>query len=158
MHYIWGTGTLYLDWRDAGLGRATATLWFCVLYMPVVPIRKSVIQFGPRAGRGWLVPLTLIYEFSTIERLPLRFIECLKTLFVSWIVRPIIAFGPWVIGGLINAGVHKITPERLHSEEWFRVVSQTAFGCGAVWLLVYPAILLVRHMPSHLHKKFYRGD
>ena len=69
--------------------RATATLWFTLVFLPVVPLRRYYLQFLPPRGNG--------FTYRILERRRFDLWDLFKTYAFGWVVYPLIILWPFPI-------------------------------------------------------------
>jgi hypothetical protein len=102
-----GFGTLYYGWRHFKGGTATATKWFALSWIPVVPLYRQRLRVltdfendksGSSLG-GFAVAQRDTYQ--VLERLPLSVKEIVVTLAKTYMGLPLILFGPMLLVSII---------------------------------------------------------
>lgn len=116
-----GIGTGFLGWRHRPDGVSTATLWFTVAYLPVIPLRRfrlrnltdfdaerSPTVFETTAallgGIAWTDPIEIL------DRLPLQWQEIVATYLRCYVLVPLLCLWPialtrFVFGWLEGQGI-----------------------------------------------------
>jgi hypothetical protein len=95
-----GFGALYYGWRHAADGTATATKWFCLSWLPVIPIGREKLRvltdFRNEAVKPELGGLVMsqVNYYEILEKLPLSLKEILITLAKTYIGIPALLLGP----------------------------------------------------------------
>lgn len=64
---------------------ATATQWFTILFLPIIPLVRYYVQFLPPEGSE--------YSYIILSKDKLNIKEILKTYLFGWIIVPILLFG-----------------------------------------------------------------
>ncbi len=86
---IHGIGTTLLGVSEQDSENcATATQWFTVLHLPVLPLTRLHVQFLPHTGSG--------FSYAVLNRESPRRAEVLTTYFFGWIVMPLLVLGPLI--------------------------------------------------------------
>lgn len=67
-------------------GESTATLWFTIAYLPILPIKRYIIK---RA-----ITKASIFRYTIIQKTPLKIKEIFIVYFLGWIVTPIFLLWP----------------------------------------------------------------
>ncbi len=102
-----GFGTSYYGWNHTDDGTSTATLWFCLSWVPVFPLMRQRLkvltdfnneEINSELG-GLIVSQSNYYEI--LERLPTSYSEILITFLKTYIGIPLILFGPMVVLAII---------------------------------------------------------
>lgn len=97
-----GFGTLYYGWRHSADNTATATRWFAVSWVPIIPLRRERLRVltnfnnpgqNIRVELGGLV-ISQVDHYELLERLPLSLGEVLVTLAKTFIGLPLLLLGP----------------------------------------------------------------
>jgi hypothetical protein len=84
-----GVGTTFLGISPMDTeGVATATWWFTLFYLPIVPLGRRRVRFLPHKGTG--------FSYQELERLPLNGREIALTYLTGWLFFPLLIFGPLV--------------------------------------------------------------
>lgn len=82
-----GVGTKYHGFRNTTPdGVSDVTLWFVLLYFPIIPLRSNRIRCS-KGKDGHIY-------FSILEKIPMNLSSVLTTWFFGWIVTPILWFWP----------------------------------------------------------------
>ena len=84
-----GIGTMWLGASGREGNECYATLWFTVLFAPMIPIRRARLQLLPHHGAG--------FSYRELEKTPLAGREILSTLMFSWLLIPVLALGPLIL-------------------------------------------------------------
>lgn len=100
-----GFGTLYYGWRHAQDGTATATKWFAISWVPVIPLYREHLRVltdfkkdhkNVKAELGGLVVGT-VDKYQILKRLPLSAQEVAVTLAKTYIGLPALLLGPAIL-------------------------------------------------------------
>lgn len=100
-----GFGTLYYGWRHAQDGTATATKWFAISWVPLIPLYREHLRVltdfnndhkNVKAELGGLVVGT-VDKYDVLERLPLSLQEVAITLAKTYIGLPLLLIGPAIL-------------------------------------------------------------
>ena len=99
-----GFGTLYYGWRHAPDGTATATKWFALSWVPVIPLYREKLRVltkfnakrDTRPAPGGL-GVSQIDRFELLEALPLSAKEVAITLARTYIGIPALLVGPMLL-------------------------------------------------------------
>jgi len=84
-----GIGTTFLGISPMDeTGVATATKWFTLIYVPIVPLSRHRVRFLPHKGSG--------FAYQELERLPLNGREIALTYLMGWVVFPLLILLPLV--------------------------------------------------------------
>ncbi len=102
MSSFYGIGTNYLGWKVGEDGVPTATEWFVVFYLPIVPIgrkRLYVVSLEDSVGGipGINGTFTLSGKYRILEDLPIKFSEVLWTYFFGYVLVPLILMVPLLV-------------------------------------------------------------
>jgi hypothetical protein len=102
-----GIGTRLLGWTHHEDGTATATVWFTLLFLPILPLSRYALlspraeDFEPaasvaQAAQG-LGTMTLTTEYRFLERLPLSGGEVFGTYLFAYVLLPLKLFAPLAV-------------------------------------------------------------
>ena len=104
MATINGIGTLRYDWQKRGDGTADATVWFVILLLPALPIRREHVKVhkGAPIPAGFLDHIGAMIGFGSgfhshievLGRSPLKLLRVLRTYFLGFVVVPLICLSP----------------------------------------------------------------
>ena len=87
MSTINGIGTTLLGVSDQDEEHvATATSWFTILYLPIIPLKRLRVRFLPHKGSG--------YRYQILQQEPLHWGEIGKTYLAGWLLIPLLIFWP----------------------------------------------------------------
>jgi len=118
-----GFGTLYYGWRHASDGTATATKWFAISWLPVIPIERHHLRvltdFSNQKQSikselgGFVVSQTDHYQI--LEKTPISAKEVGVTYAKAYVGLPSMLFGPMLavilLMGAIKAFGIEVRPE-----------------------------------------------
>lgn len=89
MSRINGIGTMFLGISPpAPDGSCTATVWFTLFFLPLIPLRRERIRFVEQQGSG--------FSYQHVRREPHSPREILRTLLFCWFLIPAFAATPLV--------------------------------------------------------------
>ena len=110
-----GFGTLYFGWRHAADGTSTATKWFAVSWVPVVPLYRQRLRVltnfsNPEPLKSELGGLVVSQQdrYEIVEPLPLSAKEVATTLAKTYLGLPAILFGPLVVAALLMKSIQAL--------------------------------------------------
>jgi hypothetical protein len=100
-----GIGTGLLGWRHQDDGLSTATLWFTVVYLPVIPLRRfrvrNLTDFDAERSPTWFEVVAALGggvswtdPVDTLERLPLSWREIAGTYLRCYALIPLLCLWP----------------------------------------------------------------
>ena len=116
MSSVNGIGTGWRGWRHGEHDVSTATLWFTFVYLPIVPLRRSLvrnltdfeaerIRTLPQAvgAAALLASPVVTYEehVEVLERTPLEWREVVATYLRAYVLLPLLILWPIVLGRLV---------------------------------------------------------
>lgn len=97
-----GFGTLYYGWRHAADGTATATKWFALSWVPVIPLQRQRLRVlteftgaarNIKSELGGLI-VSQVDRYQILEQLPLSFKEVVVTFIKTYMGLPALLLGP----------------------------------------------------------------
>jgi hypothetical protein len=113
-----GLGTMYYGWRHQDDGTATATKWFVVVWVPVVPLARYRLRvvtdfqkkepFMEVKRDGFLAGAAAVQrtEYQLLQKVPLVLTEVLSTYVWTYLVGPILMAWPvlvfWALDAYLN--------------------------------------------------------
>ena len=156
MSTINGIGTLRYGWNHYPDGTASATLWFVIGFLPVIPLRRErlcVVSDGldqPRAidvagaalGAAVGVGSGFRSQLQVLQKEPMQLAGILGTYFFGFVVTPLLAFGVPLVG--VWAGVRLLELLKFNMREYGAYVGITLGIASVLWAAVVIAKILDR--------------
>jgi hypothetical protein len=156
MSTINGIGTLRYDWDHHSDGTSSATLWFVVGFVPVIPLRRErlyVASDGLEPSRAIDVAGAALgavggfgfgfrSQLQILQKEPMRLAGILRTYVFGFLVTPLLAFGVPAAG--IWTIVRLLEFFQFNMQEYGVYVALTLGIASVVWAAVVIAKILDR--------------
>jgi hypothetical protein len=156
MSTVNGIGTLRYGWDHHPDGTASATLWFVIGFLPVVPLRRerlcvvsdglepsrAIDVAGAALGAAVGVGTGFRSQLQVLQKEPIQLAGILRTYFFGFVVTPLLAFGAPLVG--VWASVRILELLKFNMREYGVYVAITLGIASVAWAGVVIAKILDR--------------
>ena len=107
MSTINGIGTRHLSWQHQDDGSSYATVWICIFYLPIFPLKRHHLKVLNEANREKVIGVKeviaalsphkeVVDKYNILEELPLNRKEVLNTYLYAWLIHPLAMAAPFI--------------------------------------------------------------